>query len=177
MNTTADHQSTPNPAAWIIWLVIDSMNCVNYFLIVGNVWQSLVSFVATGAIIATFIYSIKNGKFSPLGWVEITAIVLAAITAIFWKTTGDIRLTNIFLQLILAISFWPIIQGIISGKVHEKPLPWLLGVLAYVWGVDAIIVKENYDWVALAYPIVSGVLGNGTVALLAFINNPSSKSI
>ena len=86
-------------------------------------------------------------------------------------TASESRIVSSLLQVILVISFFPTIRGLLKHELREKGLPWNLSVLAYSLMVLAILVDPTVEnrAIALVYPIVNGVLGNGSVALIIWL--------
>ena len=159
--------SIPNPSTWLLWVVVSLMNAVSYFLVVQeNLWQSMYVLVATTGLTVIFIYSVMKGKFGKIGTMEKISFVLALAVGILWKTTGSADLANLSLQVIFVISFIPTIHGLLTHKLKEKGLPWNLAVASYAFITAGILTSESYRWIALVYPIVNGILGNGSVALI-----------
>lgn len=157
--------SIPNPVTWIIWAAVSVMNTVTYFDVVrGNLFEWVVSLVASGGLVSACTYFAIRGKFAMVGVTEIVCGVLTIMIGIFWRTTGNAVWANIFLQAIFLISFFPTVVGLLRGTLRERPLPWALSVVSYLFLVMAIIA----DWgegsgYKLVYPIVNGVIGNGSV--------------
>ncbi len=161
--------STPNPATWLIWSVVTTMNSISYFFVVnGNWFKFSLSVVVAIGLSTIFLYTLRTGRFGKIGWVEILSFLMAVAIGLVWKTSGNNSLANLSLQVVLAISFIPTIKGLLSRELKERPLPWLLAVSGYSLQVLAILTDWNSDWVALAYPIVNGIFGNGSVAVIIF---------
>lgn len=122
-------ESTPNPATWLIWLIIVTMNTVSYYHVVsGNIAQWLLTFTSAIGLSAICLYSLFRGKFGRIGIVEIVSFLSAVCVGIFWQTTSNAILTNLFLQSIFLISFVPTITGLKRGQLRERAFPWDLAV-------------------------------------------------
>lgn len=173
LRSVSKNTSIPNTATWLIWLVIFSMNTATYFMVTHkNLWQSLITIVATTGVFSIFLYSLFKGKFAKIGLIEIICLVIAFIVGIIWKITHDPILANLLLQFIYAISFMPMIIGLAKGKIRETAIPWLLAFSAYVPTIIIIIINwETVSWVGLVHPIVNGIMGNGAIILLAIVKN------
>ena len=160
-------ESTPNPATWFMWLIIFTMNTVSYWTVVsGNIAQWAITLTSAVGLGLIFSYALFKGKFGKVGGVEVASFLMAVGIGVFWKTTGNAVAANLLLQVIFLISFVPTVVGLRSGKLRERARPWDLTVLAYVLMVLAIVL----DWkegsaLALVYPIINGIVGNGSVAL------------
>jgi len=160
--------SIPNPATIFIWFVVGTMNAFSYREVVsGNLWKSLIFFVVASLQFLLFFYCLIRGKFVRPRAIEFIAILGAFFVGILWKTTGDPIVSNIFLQGIYLISFVPLIIGLIKKRTREKPLAWAFAVSAYVFVIIATTLKFDGNWISLISPIFVGIIGNGSVALLA----------
>ncbi len=168
--------SVPNPATWLIWVVVSTMNTITYFSVVhGNVFEWTITLVATLGLTAIFLYSLIRGKFGRIGEEEILCTALAFGIGIFWRTTGDAIMANIFLQAIFLISFLPTMIGLVRGTLREKPLPWTLATIAYSLLILAILADwEDGSGYKLIHPIVNGLIGNGGAALTIWWTNRKS---
>jgi hypothetical protein len=164
--------SKPNPATWIIWLIVGVINLITYFYVVeGGVLRTGVLVVVTSGIAAVTIYSLIYGKFSRLSLTDSICLILAGFVVVFWQTTGDPVRANLILQIVYAVSFIPTIIGLHKGTLVEKHLPWSLAIGAYCFMLLAVIVDwHKTHWVALAHPIINGLIGNGIVAYYAVRN-------
>ena len=167
---TVKGSSTPNPATWLIWVVVGVMNLVSYYSVVrGNILEWIMTPCGTLGMIAIFIYALLKGKFGKVGATEIICIILAIIVGIIWKTRGPV-VANISLQVIFAISFYPTAAGLIKGRLRERPLPWALASMSYIFLVLTVLCNfTGDDWTKLVYPIVNGVFGNGSILVIILV--------
>ncbi len=160
-------ESTPNPSTWFIWLVVVTMNTITYYEVVsGDLVLWAITLTQAIGLTATFLYAAARGRFGRVGFVEVLSFLLALCVGVFWQTTGNAIVANLLLQVIFLISFVPTVLGLAKGELRERTPPWDMAVLAYSLMVIAIAL----DWkegslLALANPIINGILGNGSVAL------------
>jgi hypothetical protein len=167
---TIKGQSTPNPATWIVWLIVGIINAITYFSVTGNnLWQSLIVFAVTFSVFIVFVYSLFRGRFSKISGIEIISFILALGIGIFWQITSNDGLSNLLLQGIYVISFIPTIIGIIKGTGKEHYVAWVWAFTAYLFSTISIAFGASVNWIAFVHPIVNGLIGNGTVALLIII--------
>lgn len=162
--------STPNSATWFIWLTMSVINLFTYKKVVNdNFMLYLLVLVVTICLVFMVIYFVYKGKFTKPGKVELSAFILSFIITIIWYKTGDEILTNLLLQVIFIISFYPTVNGLWKNQSREGPIPWTLAVIAYILMTVAILFDwENNDWVAFVHPVVIGIGCNGCVAFLAY---------
>lgn len=163
--------STPNPSTWIIWFAVTLLNALTYDQIVDSSLKGLIAKLAAILMLIIMIYSLVKGKFSSLKKIDTVALIACVIIGIFWKTTGLVNIANLLLQMILMIAFVPTIIGLIQGSGKEKPLPWILAVVAYVFQISALCLNLEGNYFSLVYPITNGLIGNGSVAVTAIIIN------
>jgi hypothetical protein len=164
------NESTPNPATWLIWLIVTIMNTVSYFFVVqGNFWISFASIVLACEIFIIFILSLWKGKFTKLGKVEIISLALALLIGIYWQVTGNTTASNLALQVIFLISFYPTIYGLLYKSAAEKSTPWFLAVVSYSLQIINVLLNP-VSLLGLAFPIIN-LIGNGAIGVLAFRQN------
>lgn len=170
LRQTVKGGSTPNPATWLIWLVVGVMNTVSYFSVVqGNLVEWVMTPCAVLGTASIFFYALFKGKFGKVGIVEVVCFGLACVIGFFWKLYGPIA-ANISLQVIYIISFCPTAIGLLKGRLREEPLPWVLAIVSFAFQVGAILCNFTDDsWTKLVYPVVNGVIGNGSVAVLIIL--------
>ena len=165
---TVRGHSTPNPATWIIWLSVGILNAITYVLIVEQWAKKTIAIVMVTAVAIIFIYSLLNGKFSPLRKKEKWALRLTVILATFWIITQNSNVANLLIQGIYIISFWTMIDSLIKGDAKEKHLPWTMSVFAYGILLISLLINFSGNYYELFYPIVNGIIGNGIVAFIAY---------
>lgn len=163
--------SVPNPATWFIWMVATTLNALTYLSIMdGNFVKSSITFVSAAGLTSIFLYAIIRGKFGPLGKVEVGVLLLSIVIGIFWRVSGNAVVSNLALQSILFISFIPTIRGLLKGELREKVPPWILAVLGHSCQTVAVLLDwSNNHWASVASPVINGILGNGSVAVIVII--------
>jgi len=169
---TKNGHSIPNPATWSIWLAVMLLNSATYSRMVGNFFESFLAIIVPVLLAIMLVYFVTLKKFAPLGKTEKVVLVLTFSIGILWKLT-DATVSNLCLQVILLISFYPTVRGLVQNGLKEKPLPWLLGVTAYLFLIAANLMDFHGDYAKLVFPIVNGVVGNGTVAVIAIMKKGS----
>ncbi len=87
------NHSTPNPATWLIWVVVGLINLLTFFSITGNNWwQSFIVIAVFFCMTGIFIYSIFKGKLSKISVIGYISLILAIIIGAFWQITANDRL-------------------------------------------------------------------------------------
>lgn len=167
---TTRGEAKPNPATILVWWVISIMNLGSYYTVVdGNYFKVAIAIVLSLGLTAVGSYSLIHGKFSKLAKADMISLGLAVIVGIFWQTTGDAVISNLMLQLIIVISFFPTIRGLVQGTGKERYTTWNLAVIAYLLQTLSITLDPEQSWVALVYPIINGIIGNGSVSITLFL--------
>jgi len=85
-------------------------------------------------------------------------------------------INEILIQAVFLISFLPTIYGLHIKTLREKPTPWWLAVFSYFVQIIALLIVFNGNWLELLFPFVNGIIGNGSVAVLATIKNKNGKT-
>ena len=165
------NESTPNPTTWVIWLVVTIINSTTYFSIVGNKWIALSSAVTAIMVFLIFVLSLFKGKFTKLNKIDIASLILAVFIGIFWQISGNAVISNISLQAVFIISFYPTIHGLLIGVSKENYFAWSMGCCSYVLQIFNIFLNP-ITIVALAFPVIQ-LLGQGYIAVLAYRKSSS----
>lgn len=158
---------TPNPITFFVRSVVATMNCFSYLAVVQYDYFKLsITVVSAAGLVIIFVFALFRGSLTKLRTVDVVCGSATLIIGVIWKTTGDPILANLLLQIIMLFAFYPAISGILAGAAREKALPWILATLCYAFMIVAIVADWNANgWYALVHPIVSGVIGNGSLAL------------
>lgn len=162
--------STPNPATWSIWVAVMLLNGATYSRMTGNILESFIAIITPILMLIMFLYLITKKKFTALKKTEIIILILTFLIGILWKLSNA-TVSNLSLQSIILFSFWPTVRGLLKNELKEKPIPWLISVVAYVFTITAVLIDFHNDYAKLFFPIVNGVIGNGSVAVIAIIKN------
>ena len=164
-------KSTPNPATWLVTLVVLSLNAITFFSVVNrNLWKMLLPGFILFSVIITVAYALIAGKFAKIGKVEIISLVLAGIIVVVWRTSYDDVTANLALQPVLMIAFLATIIGLIRRTMKEWWVSWGIAAFSYILMITSLLLALK-SWVELVYPIINGVLGNGVVAAIAYVKN------
>ena len=161
--------STPNTATWLITVVVMSINSLTYLEVAGSIKALSIITINVG-IVVIFVYSLFKGKFTRINRTDMACLALAVIIGTIWQITNNAKLATVMLQGITPISMWPILSGLLKGRLREHPAAWDIAVISYVFLLVAIVLDWNSQhWTAVALPLFSGIMGNGSVAILAHL--------
>lgn len=161
----------PNPLGFGIWLLADAANLFTYLdfskFWVGPVIMVLgVLIVVVIGIVRTVISKNKiSYKLAILDWFT---IILVTSSIVFWIITNNAVLSNLAIQIVLAMGFIPIIKELIVEKKIEPLLPWTLFSIGFL--IVLIHTLNYYErWEELFYPVI-GLFGDLTVLILSGYN-------
>ncbi len=161
------NKSTPNPSSWIIWVVINLINLITYFALVDkSIWVALTSLTSTVVVSIIFLLSLFKGKFTKINLVDTASLIMVIGVGFLWKMSGNAVISNVALQIIFVISFFPTINGLLIKMAREKPIPWFLGAVAYILQIVIILLNPVTLW-ALIFPVIQ-VIGQGSIAGISF---------
>ncbi len=171
-------QSVPNPATWLVWSAAMLLNALTYFFLSEKNWyKSSITIIVFILMALIMLYSWKKGKFSKLGLLEGNALFATCLVGALWWLNKETAIANFLLQIILLMSFVPTIVGLLTGANKEKWPPWLLAVITYMLFTTGIIVDFKGDYSLLAYPVINGMIGNGSVlTIILFQKFKNDKS-
>jgi len=144
----------PALAMWIFFSLAVSMSLITY-LKEGNYgfWDNALNtadlFMAFFVTLAIFIFGDKSTKFNSF---DIACLGVVGLIIVFWIITKNHLLTNLGVQLILIIAYFPVIKRMLTANENtESFFIWILlmiapfislisskGALATVYAVRAI---------------------------------------
>lgn len=170
VNQIIKNKSTPNPSSWAIWLIVNLVNLITYFIIVDkSFWVAFASITSTIIVLFIFLLSLIKGKFTKLNNLDVISLVIAIGIGMVWKVSGNAVVSNIALQIIFIISFIPTLLGLLKKTAKEESAPWFLGTIAYILQIIIVLSNSINVW-ALVFPIIQ-ILGQGSIALISYRKN------
>jgi hypothetical protein len=158
---------TPNPTTVGIRTVVMGLNSWNYTHVVQEDHvKALITYVATTGLFTLFVYCKTKRKFGPTGWIDWLCFTAAVFIIVYWRTAGNAIVASAALQVVLLLSLVPTVSGLIKKQLRDVPYPWLIASCGYgLATVSLLTAKGGYSLPHLIHPIVSGVIGNASVAL------------
>jgi len=156
---------TPNPTNFFVRSVVAIINVFTYFKVAhGNFYVTSMTIVSAIGLLAVFGYAKWKSKFCAMSKLDYLSCIIAMITCVIWKLTNGV-VANYVLQIIMFLAFLPAITAVLDGRAKEKALPWLFATAGYVLMSIVIIGTYGIDYGKLIHPLISGVAGNGLLAL------------
>lgn len=167
----ADKNFIPSPIGFGIWLLADTVNLFTY-LDFSKFWVAPVTMVlvALTIVIIAVIRTVKatNKGIYKLGIIDWFAIIISISSLIFWMATDNAMLSNMAIQVVLAMGFIPVIKELIVEKKIEPLLSWGLVALGFL--IVFIHTLNYYEhWEELIYPTVT-VIGDLVILILSGYN-------
>ncbi len=148
-------KTKPALAMWVFFTIAVGMSLITYlakdnFSIWDNILNTTDLILVLTVSIAIAIWGDKSSKFTKFD----TGCLIAVIVAIlFWAITQNHLITNLSIQLIMVVSYFPVIKRLFESKENTEPFSvWLLmmlvpvfsllsskGLLATIYSVRAIV--------------------------------------
>ncbi len=145
----------PALAMWVFFTIAVGMSLVTYlakdnFSIWDNILNTTDLILVLTVSIAIAIWGDKSSKFTKFD----TGCLIAVIVAIlFWAITQNHLITNLSIQLIMVVSYFPVIRRLFQSKENTEPFSvWIMmmlvpvfsllsskGLLATIYSVRAIV--------------------------------------
>jgi len=145
----------PALAMWVFFTIAVGMSLITYlakdnFSIWDNILNTTDLVLVLTVSIAIAFWGDKSSKFTKFD----TGCLIAVIVAIlFWAITQNHLITNLSIQLIMVVSYFPVIKRLFESKENSEPFSvWILmmlvpvfslisskGLLATIYSVRAIV--------------------------------------
>jgi len=145
----------PALAMWVFFTLAVILSLITYlgegnFSIWDNILNTTDIILVTTISIFIFIYGDKSSKFNTF---DIGCLIAVLTIVVFWIISKNHLITNLLIQLILVISYFPVIRRLFKLKENTEPFSvWIAmmlapmlallsskGLLATVYSVRAII--------------------------------------
>ena len=165
-----DSKSILNPATWLIWSAINVGNLISYLILSDyTLYKISLSLVVTFFVCAITLYGFSKGKtskISPFDWIILIGFMLILP---YWFISKSAENSNVLIQILFGLSYLPTIRGLTTGTIKETALPWYLAFVSYLLLLTSLLLNYSGVWQELVYPIVNGLLGNLSIAIIATI--------
>ncbi len=145
----------PALAMWVFFTIAVGMSLITYlakdnFSIWDNILNTTDLILVLTVSVAIAIWGDKSSKFTKFD----TGCLIAVIVAIlFWAITQNHLITNLSIQLIMVVSYFPVIRRLFQSKENSEPFSvWIMmmlvpvfslisskGMLATIYSVRAIV--------------------------------------
>ena len=158
------NESKPNLVVISAWLLFAIINTITYIIMVPEWYKWLFQIIAIGANLWVLVVCILSRNYLSLirDWIIIACSIV--VLTIIWiaKDTKDM---HIFMQILVSISYVPLLMGIVQRKGNEPIGPWIVLTLSVVLGLIPVLIQYSNVW-SLIHPIRSIV---AQVIVIVFI--------
>lgn len=169
----------PNVTSWTIWGVTSVLDTWNYSEMTGDWHKNLLPITCSLCCLATWIICLMRNRFSKLEREHYLSLIICALAMVVWHKFGDIKDSNLILQVDNLVSFLPIIWTVWRTPSKERPTPWMWWTASYALGTIIVLIRYE-QWQDLMYPVscavlhfIVGALSKRRIA----IRNPSPDTI
>jgi len=163
----------PNPASWVIWCIVASVNACSYLAGTNDWVKALNAFVSASNCLFMFGYCWRLGSLRALTRNDTVAISIAILAVIFWKWSSNAWYGNVLVQLAVIMSFTLTIVGVITEKRREWWIPWALWTGCHLITLGIVLLRWTGDLYALVYPAL-GIACNATLTAVALWKQPAA---
>lgn len=145
----------PALAMWLFFTIAVTMSLVTYMAdgnhgFLDNILNTTDLIYVSGVTLAILVWGDKSSKFTKF---DTGCLVAVLLIVLFWIITQDHIITNICIQGIMVISYFPVVKRLLESKENTEPFSvWFImmltpaisllsskGALATVYSVRAII--------------------------------------
>ena len=121
----------PALAMWLFFSVAIVMSLVTYrseggYGLLDNIMNTVDLIYVVTVCIAIFLFGDRNSRFSRF---DKGCMVAVGIIMLFWIFTQNHRLTNILMQVILVIAYFPVVKRLLESRENTEPFSVWIGML------------------------------------------------
>lgn len=92
----------------------------------NNIMNTVDLIYVVTVCVAIFLFGDKSSKFTRF---DIGCLSAVMIIVLFWIFTQNHRLTNILMQVILVIAYFPVVKRLIDSRENTEPFSVWIGML------------------------------------------------
>jgi hypothetical protein len=145
----------PALAMWMFFSVAIVMSIITYlsdgdYGFLDNIMNTADMIYVVTICIAIIIFGDKSSKFTRF---DKGCLIAVLIIVVFWIFTQNHKITNVLMQIILVIAYFPVIKRLLDSKENTEPFSvWIgmllapsialissRGILAKIYSIRAII--------------------------------------
>jgi hypothetical protein len=121
----------PVLAMWLFFSVAIVMSLITYrseggYGLLDNIMNTVDLIYVVTVSIAIFLFGDRDSRFSRF---DKGCMVAVGIILLFWIFTQNHRLTNILMQVILVIAYFPVVKRLLESKENTEPFSVWIGML------------------------------------------------
>ncbi|MFA6951076.1 MAG: hypothetical protein WCQ70_10370 [Lentimicrobiaceae bacterium] len=121
----------PALAMWLFFLLAIATSLITYikdadYSVLNNILNTTDLFLAVSVTVAILLYGDKSSRFNRF---DLTCLGLVMMILIFWFFTGAHFITNLLIQAILVIAYFPVLQRMVTLKMNTESFTGWIGML------------------------------------------------
>jgi hypothetical protein len=153
----------PALAMWLFFSVAIIMSLVTYrsesgYGLLDNIMNTVDLIYVVTVCIAIFLFGDRSSKFTRF---DRGCLIAVLIILLFWIFTRNHWVTNIMMQLILVIAYFPVVKRLIDSRENTEPFSVWIGMLL----APSIALISSKGTLATIYS-VRAIFCVGTLLLL-----------
>jgi hypothetical protein len=122
----------PALAMWLFFSIAIIMSLVTYrseggYGLLDNIMNTVDLIYVVTVCIAIFLFGDRSSKFTRFDRICLIAVM---IILMFWIFTQNHRVTNLLMQAILVIAYFPVVKRLIDSRENTEPFSVWIGMLA-----------------------------------------------
>jgi len=121
----------PALAMWLFFSVAIIMSLVTYrseggYGLADNIMNTVDLVYVVTVCIAIFLFGDRSSKFTRF---DRACLITVMVILLFWIFTRNHRVTNILMQAILVIAYFPVVKRLIDSRENTEPFSVWIGML------------------------------------------------
>jgi hypothetical protein len=121
----------PALAMWLFFSVAISMSLVTYrseggYGLLDNIMNTADLIYVVTVCVAIFLFGDRSSRFTRF---DRGCLVAVMIIVLFWLITRNHHMTNILMQLILVIAYFPVVKRLLDSRENTEPFSVWIGML------------------------------------------------
>jgi hypothetical protein len=126
-------KSKPALAMWVFFTIAVAMSLFTYFKegnysFTDNILNSTDLILVTAVSVAILIWGDRSTRFNRF---DIGCLVAVLMIVLFWVLTQNHWVTNMLIQLILVIAYFPVVRRMLKASRNTEPFSvWILLMIA-----------------------------------------------
>jgi hypothetical protein len=121
----------PALAMWLFFSIAIVMSLVTYrseggYGLMDNIMNTVDLVYVVTVSVAILLFGDKSSRLTPF---DRTCFIAVIIILLFWLFTRNHRLTNILMQMVLVIAYFPVVKRLFDSKENTEPFSVWIGML------------------------------------------------
>jgi hypothetical protein len=121
----------PALAMWVFFSVAVIMSLVTYrldggFGLLDNIMNTVDIVYVVTISVAILLFGDRSSRFTGF---DKTCLIAVLMIVIFWLFSGNHRVTNLLIQAILVIAYFPVVKRLLESRENTEPFSVWIGML------------------------------------------------